>query len=161
MRDVWEAMSDKTRREILSMLKERDLSAGEIADSFSLTKATVSHHLSVLKAAGLVDSEKHAQTVVYSLNMTAFQSFLLTVNAFFSDKNFRGSTVLRDSPGQRSAAERRNEPSLFDEAPDGSAINAFSRTKRDLPSAEAEETENARKPQNQSNHTPSPKAENI
>ena len=51
MRDVWEAMSDKTRREILSMLKERNLSAGEIADKFNLTKATVSHHLSVLKAA--------------------------------------------------------------------------------------------------------------
>ena len=64
MRDVWEAMSDKTRREILSMLKERNLSAGEIADKFNLTKATVSHHLSVLKAAGLVDAEKHAQTVV-------------------------------------------------------------------------------------------------
>ena len=92
MRDVWEAMSDKTRREILSMLKERNLSAGEIADKFNLTKATVSHHLSVLKAAGLVDAEKHAQTVVYSLNMTVFQSFLLTVNAFFSDKNFQGST---------------------------------------------------------------------
>ena len=72
MRDVWEAMSDKTRREILSMLKERNLSAGEIADKFNLTKATVSHHLSVLKAAGLVDAEKHAQTVVYSLNMTVF-----------------------------------------------------------------------------------------
>ena len=75
MRDVWEAMSDKTRREILSMLKERNLSAGEIADKFNLTKATVSHHLSVLKAAGLVDAEKHAQPVVYSLNMTVFQSF--------------------------------------------------------------------------------------
>ena len=58
MRDVWEAMSDKTRREILSMLKERNLSAGEIADKFNLTKATVSHHLSVLKAAGLVDADR-------------------------------------------------------------------------------------------------------
>ena len=117
MRDVWEAMSDKTRREILSMLKERNLSAGEIADKFNLTKATVSHHLSVLKAAGLVDAEKHAQTVVYSLNMTVFQSFLLTVNAFFSDKNFQGSTGYKDSPRQRSAAERENEPSFFYELP--------------------------------------------
>ncbi len=103
MRDVWEAMSDKTRREILSMLKERNLSAGEIADKFNLTKATVSHHLSVLKAAGLVDAEKHAQTVVYSLNMTVFQSFLLTVNAFFSDKNFQEYGV----QGLPSAALRR------------------------------------------------------
>ena len=110
MRDVWEAMSDKTRREILSMLKERNLSAGEIADKFNLTKATVSHHLSVLKAAGLVDAEKHAQTVVYSLNMTVFQSFLLTVNAFFSDKNFQGSTGYKDSPRQRSVAEANASP---------------------------------------------------
>lgn len=52
MRDVWEAMSDKTRREILAMLKGKDLSAGEVAERFDLTKATVSHHLSVLKGAG-------------------------------------------------------------------------------------------------------------
>lgn len=103
-------MSDKTRREILSMLKERNLSAGEIADKFNLTKATVSHHLSVLKAAGLVDAEKHAQTVVYSLNMTVFQSFLLMVNAFFSDKNFQGSTGYKDSP--RRAPPRSAKTSL-------------------------------------------------
>lgn len=108
MRDVWNAMSDKTRREILAMLKERNLSAGEIAESFSLTKATVSHHLSVLKAAGLVETEKRAQTIVYSLNMTVFQSFLLTVNALFSDKNFQGSAepCAEGSPSARSAAER-------------------------------------------------------
>lgn len=91
MRDVWEAMSDKTRREILVMLKERNLSAGEIAEKFSLTKATVSHHLSVLRQAGLVDTEKRAQTVIYSLNLTVFQSFLLAVNGLFADKDFKGS----------------------------------------------------------------------
>lgn len=108
MRDVWDAMSDETRREILAMLKERDLNAGEIAEKFNLTKATVSHHLSVLKAAGLVETEKHAQTIVYSLNMTVFQSFLLTVNAFFSDKNFKGNTeqYAEESPSARSVAER-------------------------------------------------------
>lgn len=137
MRDVWEAMSDKTRREILSMLKERDLSAGEIADKFNLTKATVSHHLSVLKAAGLVDAEKHAQTVVYSLNMTIFQSFLLNVNAFFSDKNFQGSTGYQDSPRQRSAAERQNEHSFFDEPPTAEA-NASPPTKCALRSPETD-----------------------
>ncbi len=108
MRDVWEAMSDKTRREILAMLKERDLSAGEIAERFNLTKATVSHHLSVLKSARLVDTEKRAQTIIYSLNMTVFQSFLLTVNNFFADKNFKGSTQAKaeESPSVRSFAER-------------------------------------------------------
>lgn len=108
MRDVWEAMSDKTRREILVMLKERNLSAGEIAEKFSLTKATVSHHLSVLRQAGLVDTEKRAQTVIYSLNLTIFQSFLLAVNGLFADKDFKGSRKAETtcSPSGRSAAER-------------------------------------------------------
>ena len=105
MRDVWEAMSDKTRREILVMLKERNLSAGEIAEKFSLTKATVSHHLSVLRQAGLVDTEKRAQTVIYSLNLTVFQSFLLAVNGLFADKDFKGSRKAETtgSPSGRSA----------------------------------------------------------
>ena len=108
MRDVWEAMSDKTRREILVMMKERNLSAGEIAEKFSLTKATVSHHLSVLRQAGLVDTEKRAQTVIYSLNLTVFQSFLLAVNGLFADKDFKGSRKAETtgSPSGRSAAER-------------------------------------------------------
>ena len=108
MRDGWEAMSDKTRREILVMLKERNLSAGEIAEKFSLTKATVSHHLSVLRQAGLVDTEKRAQTVIYSLNLTVFQSFLLAVNGLFADKDFKGSRKAETtgSPSGRSAAER-------------------------------------------------------
>ena len=108
MRDVWEAMSDKTRREILVMLKERNLSAGEIAEKFSLTKETVSHHLSVLRQAGLVDTEKRAQTVIYSLNLTVFQSFLLAVNGLFADKDFKGSRKAETtgSPSGRSAAER-------------------------------------------------------
>jgi len=101
-------MSDKTRREILVMLKERNLSAGEIAEKFSLTKATVSHHLSVLRQAGLVDTEKRAQTVIYSLNLTVFQSFLLAVNGLFADKDFKGSRKAETtgSPSGRSAAER-------------------------------------------------------
>lgn len=106
MRDVWEAMSDKTRREILVMLKERNLSAGEIAEKFSLTKATVSHHLSVLRQAGLVDTEKRAQTVIYSLNLTVFQSFLLAVNGLFADKDFKGSRKAETtgSPSERVSA---------------------------------------------------------
>lgn len=83
--------SDEDAAEILVMLKERNLSAGEIAEKFSLTKATVSHHLSVLRQAGLVDTEKRAQTVIYSLNLTVFQSFLLAVNGLFADKDFKGS----------------------------------------------------------------------
>ena len=124
MRDVWDAMSDKTRREILSMLKERDLNAGEIADKFNLTKATVSHHLSVLKDAGLVDTEKRAQTIVYSLNMTVFQSFLLSVNKLFSDKNFKGNTETEaeSSLSLRSCTERKNCAALSELECEGTNI---------------------------------------
>lgn len=113
MRDVWEAMSDKTRREILVMLKERNLSAGEIAEKFSLTKATVSHHLSVLRQAGLVDTEKRAQTVIYSLNLTVFQSFLLAVNGLFADKDFKGAGRRRQRAPLRGAPQRSAYPRLY------------------------------------------------
>ena len=76
MGDVWSALSDATRREILSMLKSRDMTAGEIAERFELSKATVSHHLSILKQAELITGDKKAQTITYSLNTTVFQDFL-------------------------------------------------------------------------------------
>lgn len=113
MRDVWEAISDKTRREILAMLKKGKLSAGEIAERFRLTKATVSHHLSVLRGAGLVKTEKHAQMVVYSLDFTAFRSFLLPVNELFSDKDFQGST---DAQAEGSPSTLSGEESAFSAA---------------------------------------------
>ncbi len=66
---VWEAMSDKTRREIVWLLKSRPYTAGEIADQFSLAPATVSHHLSVLRESKLVTVTRRAQTLIYSLDV--------------------------------------------------------------------------------------------
>ena len=82
MKDVWEAMSDKTRREILDLLKSRPHTAGEISDQFSLSASTVSHHLSVLKESGLVKTSKRAQTIIYSLNTTVFQELMHMVAKF-------------------------------------------------------------------------------
>ncbi len=76
MREVWSALTDKTRREILKMLKSRPHTAGEISDQFDLTAATVSHHLSVLKEAQLVKTCRRAQTIIYSLNTTVLQDML-------------------------------------------------------------------------------------
>lgn len=76
MRDVWGALSDKTRREILTLLKNRPHTAGEISDQFDLTAATVSHHLSVLRQAGLVTATRRAQTIIYALNTTVMQDML-------------------------------------------------------------------------------------
>lgn len=77
MRDVWSALADKTRREILSLLKSRPHTAGEICDQFSLSAATVSHHLSVLRESGLVHASRRAQTIIYSLNATVLQEMLV------------------------------------------------------------------------------------
>jgi ArsR family transcriptional regulator len=70
------ALGDPTRREILRALRGGDLTAGEIAGRFPMTAASVSHHLSVLKEAGLVRSERNGRNLVYSLETTVFQEFL-------------------------------------------------------------------------------------
>lgn len=70
------ALSDPTRREILRALREGDLSAGDISARFPITGASVSHHLNVLREAGLVQSERHGRNIVYSLDATVFQEFM-------------------------------------------------------------------------------------
>ena len=76
MNDVFKALSDPTRREILQMLKEGDKNAGQIAAAFKIGKPSISHHLGILKAADLVQAERDGQNIVYSLNTTVFQDIL-------------------------------------------------------------------------------------
>lgn len=76
MNDVWGALSDPTRRQILALLRERNLSAGEIADNFNMTKPSISHHLSILRQAELVSSEKKGQQIEYSINTTVLQDIM-------------------------------------------------------------------------------------
>jgi DNA-binding transcriptional ArsR family regulator len=64
---IFQAMSDPTRRRILEMLRAGDLAAGQIADAFQMTKPAISHHLSVLKEAGLAVERREGQKVIYSL----------------------------------------------------------------------------------------------
>lgn len=73
MNDAFKALSDPTRRKILQLLKEKDLSAGEIADHFDISKPSISHHLNLLKQARLVQDERHGQSIVYSINLTVMQ----------------------------------------------------------------------------------------
>ncbi|GAJ97904.1 autorepressor SdpR family transcription factor [Geomicrobium sp. JCM 19055] len=71
--DVYKALSDENRRKILDLLHEKDLTAGEIADQFTISKAGISQHLTLLKQAELVYAKKQGQYVLYSLNTTVFQ----------------------------------------------------------------------------------------
>ena len=70
MNKLFKALNDPTRRKILEMLREQDLTAGEIADAFDMTKPSISHHLDLLKQADLVLAIKKGQFIRYSLNTT-------------------------------------------------------------------------------------------
>ncbi|MEP0265900.1 autorepressor SdpR family transcription factor [Dokdonia sp.] len=76
MNALFKALNDETRREILNLLKEKDLTAGEIAAAFDISKPSISHHLDLLKQANLVSSIKKGQYVVYSLNTTILEEVM-------------------------------------------------------------------------------------
>jgi ArsR family transcriptional regulator, arsenate/arsenite/antimonite-responsive transcriptional repressor len=76
MNSLFKALNDATRREILELLKEKDLTAGEIADRFNISKPSISHHLDLLKQAGLVDTLKEGQFITYSLNTTVMDDIV-------------------------------------------------------------------------------------
>jgi len=76
LNELFKALSDPTRRKILELLKEKDMSAGEIADYFNISKPSISHHLNILKNANLVLWEKDGQNIIYSINTTAMQEIV-------------------------------------------------------------------------------------
>lgn len=76
MKAVFKALNDETRREILELLRKGNMSAGEIAVHFNISKPSISHHLDLLKQADLVTSEKQGQFVIYSLNTTIVDDIL-------------------------------------------------------------------------------------
>ena len=68
--ETFKALSDPTRREILNLLREGAKTAGEIGDHFPMTGATVSHHLSLLRDAGLISDDKRGKYIYYELNLS-------------------------------------------------------------------------------------------
>lgn len=76
MNEVFKALNDPIRRDILALLKEKDLTAGEIAAQFNIAGPSISHHLDKLKRADLVTAEKQGQFVVYSINTTILDDLI-------------------------------------------------------------------------------------
>ena len=72
----FKALADPTRRRILELLRDGDLTAGELAEHFDISKPSLSHHLATLKSAGLVSDERRGQNIVYSLNTTVMQDLI-------------------------------------------------------------------------------------
>lgn len=74
--ETFKALSDPTRREILNLLRNGPLPAGEIVEHFDMTGATISHHLSILKYAGIIDDEKRGKYIYYYLNTSVLDDVL-------------------------------------------------------------------------------------
>lgn len=74
--ETFKALSDPTRREIVTLLRDGKLSAGEIVSHFSSTNATISHHLSVLKQADLISDEKVGKYIFYELNTSVIDEII-------------------------------------------------------------------------------------
>ncbi|MBO0930473.1 autorepressor SdpR family transcription factor [Fibrella aquatilis] len=92
MNMLFKALNDPTRRQMLDLLRAGDLTAGEIADQFAMTKPSISHHLDLLRQAGLVDSVKEGQFIRYTLNTTVLDEMLSWL------MSFKGSAVHNSSP---------------------------------------------------------------
>jgi DNA-binding transcriptional ArsR family regulator len=86
MNSVFKALNDPTRRQILELLQEKDLTAGEIAEKFRISFPSISHHLDLLKQANLVTSEKDGQYVYYSLNTTVVDEIMKWLLQFKNKK---------------------------------------------------------------------------
>jgi ArsR family transcriptional regulator len=73
---VFKALADPTRREILHLLRKEEMTAGELAERFEMSKPTLSHHFAVLREAGRVTSRREGQTIWYALNTTVLEDIL-------------------------------------------------------------------------------------
>lgn len=74
--EIFKALSDSVRRKILELLGEGDMTAGELCSHFNITAPSVSRHLSVLKASGLVSSHRSGQNIIYSLDTSAIKEIM-------------------------------------------------------------------------------------
>jgi len=86
MNIVFKALNDPTRREILQLLQEKDLTAGEIVEKFKISGPSISHHLDLLRQAKLVTSVKDGQYIYYSLNTTVVDEIMKWFLQFKSKK---------------------------------------------------------------------------
>jgi len=86
MNILFKSLNDPTRRRILELLRVKDMTAGDIADEFNISKPSISHHLDLLKQAGLVEAVKEGQYIYYSLNTTVVDDIVKWFLQFKSKK---------------------------------------------------------------------------
>jgi DNA-binding transcriptional ArsR family regulator len=101
MADIFKALSDPTRRQVLQLLKVRPMTAGELAEHFDVTWPTMSAHFAVLIGANLIQAEKHGRSITYRLRMSVLEEALLGFSAAFGlsmTHNHNGGTAAPDQP---------------------------------------------------------------
>jgi DNA-binding transcriptional ArsR family regulator len=91
---VFKALADPTRREILRLLNQGEMTAGQLAERFDISAPSMSHHFNVLKQADLISARRNGQQIYYSLNTTVFQDVMTVLLDLFS----------------KSGEDRRREP---------------------------------------------------
>jgi ArsR family transcriptional regulator len=91
MNEAFKALADPTRRQILQLLRRGEMTAGELAEHFAVTKPTMSHHFAVLKQADLVEARREGQQIYYSLNTTVVEDLLTVVWDLFSKRRSKES----------------------------------------------------------------------
>lgn len=84
--DFFQALSSPYRREIIRLLKWKNLSAGEIAEHFEISQPSISRHLDVLKRAEIVTAERKANQMIYSLNLSMVQEMMVQITQLFDVK---------------------------------------------------------------------------
>ena len=114
LNETFKALSDKTRRQILKFLHEGDLTAGEIADHFDMTKPSISHHLNLLKQADLISDRRQGQNIYYSLNTSVFEEIMgwfLEFTGSKPEENFEeDNDLIRD--GKPEALDKTGKDTL-------------------------------------------------
>lgn len=96
MQNTYKALSDPTRRKILQLLREQDMSAGELAEHFSSAKPTLSRHFSVLRDADLIQGNKSGTTIIYRLNVSVLEEALLGMMEMFKiDLDVKKNTLAK------------------------------------------------------------------
>jgi ArsR family transcriptional regulator, arsenate/arsenite/antimonite-responsive transcriptional repressor len=84
---VFKALADPTRRRVLRLLRDREMTAGQLVEQFDISASSMSHHFNVLKQADLISSRREGQQIYYSLNTTVVQDLMSALlEVFLSDE---------------------------------------------------------------------------
>ncbi len=106
--NVYKALADPTRRKVLQLLREQDMSAGELAEHFDSAWPTLSRHFAILREALLIQGEKRGASIIYSLNVSVLEEALLGMMEMFQiDGNDRA--LENPKNGDRTGAEEMVE----------------------------------------------------